>query len=201
TASSCDTALSAGIMVNVQKNPPANITAGGPTSFCAGGSVVLTANAGAGLSYQWYRGANAIAGSTSITYTATIAGNYKCRVTKTATGCFKTSNNIPVTVPCKAGDDIYGNTDLIIYPNPNNGTFNLSLITSIEATSPFEGGKRGMISLEIYNSLGQLMYAKQLNSTDGILNETIELNDVSSGIYIVRIMNGESQIEQKLIIE
>jgi hypothetical protein len=91
------------ISVVANKNPTAAITAGGPTTFCSGGSVVLTANAGGGLSYQWYKGATAIAGATSINYTATTTGNYKCRVTKTATGCFKNSNAISVSVTCKSG--------------------------------------------------------------------------------------------------
>ena len=53
TTSDCGTATSSGIIVNVNKSPVATIIAGGATTFCAGGSVVLTANAGGGLSYQW----------------------------------------------------------------------------------------------------------------------------------------------------
>ncbi|MFZ1592194.1 MAG: MopE-related protein, partial [Chitinophagales bacterium] len=82
TTSDCGTAESTTIFVNVIKNPNASISAGGPTTFCAGGSVVLTEVAVAGCSYQWYKGASPIAGATSLTYTATTAGNYKCRVTK-----------------------------------------------------------------------------------------------------------------------
>ncbi|MFZ1634966.1 MAG: immunoglobulin domain-containing protein, partial [Chitinophagales bacterium] len=39
TTSACGTAESTPIFVNVIKNPNANISAGGPTTFCAGGSV------------------------------------------------------------------------------------------------------------------------------------------------------------------
>ncbi|MBL0072245.1 MAG: hypothetical protein IPP34_10775 [Bacteroidetes bacterium] len=41
------------IEVVVNPLPTATITAGGPTTFCAGGSVALNANTGTGLTYQW----------------------------------------------------------------------------------------------------------------------------------------------------
>ncbi|HRG28592.1 MAG TPA: hypothetical protein PLJ00_11920, partial [Chitinophagales bacterium] len=55
TTSACGTAESTPIFVNVIKNPNASISAGGPTTFCAGGSVVLTEVAVAGCTYQWYK--------------------------------------------------------------------------------------------------------------------------------------------------
>jgi len=65
------------------------ITASGATTFCAGGSVVLTSDAGA--SYLWSNGA------TTQTITVSTSGNYSVAVTYYA-GCVKTSNGIPVTV-------------------------------------------------------------------------------------------------------
>lgn len=198
TTSACGSATSNTITVTVNKNPPASITPGGPTTFCTGGSVVLTANAGGGLMYQWYKGASAIAGATSINYTATTAGTYKCRVTKAATGCFKNSNAIMVSVPCKKGESVRSNDEnvLSIYPNPNTGTFTMNAGISISGMN-----SENEISIEIYNSLGQMIYSKQISSTDGSMNKTIELNDIAKGIYIVRIQNGEVTDEQKLIIE
>ncbi len=65
----------------------ATITAGGPTTFCAGGSVTLSApNAG---SYAWSTGA------TSQAITVTTSGTYSVTVT---TGCRTATNTITVTV-------------------------------------------------------------------------------------------------------
>ncbi|MFI5171108.1 MAG: immunoglobulin domain-containing protein, partial [Chitinophagales bacterium] len=144
TTSLCGTSTSTTININVNKNPNANITAGGATTFCAGGSVTLTEAPVGGSTYQWYKGASAIAGATSTNYIATTAGNYKCRVTKTASGCFKNSNTITVTVPCREGlttDEQPINSGFEIYPNPNSGTFNFNYEAG--TTSPFEGGMRG----------------------------------------------------------
>ncbi len=53
------------------------VTANGPTTFCTGGSVVLsTTPAGAGISYQWFKDNNAITGQTSNSFTATESGSY-----------------------------------------------------------------------------------------------------------------------------
>jgi hypothetical protein len=58
--------------------PTATITASGPLSFCPGGSVTLTANAG--TSYLWSTG------ETTQSITVTTGGSYNVRVTN-ATGC------------------------------------------------------------------------------------------------------------------
>jgi len=123
----CDSDTSENIIVTVNKNPTASISAGGPTSFCAGGSVTLTETPSGGCTYQWYKGATAIAGATSLNYVATTPGNYKCRVTKAATGCFKNSNSIAVFVPCKEGEELTEHADLLVYPNPANQFINVKL--------------------------------------------------------------------------
>lgn len=72
----------------------AAITAGGPTTFCKGGSVVLTV-ATAGLTYQWKKGNTIQSGATQQSFTAKKSGNYKCDVSN---GCgTTTSNTIAVT--------------------------------------------------------------------------------------------------------
>jgi hypothetical protein len=80
--------------------PPAVITAQGATTFCAGDSVVLSANTGAGLTYQWKKYSNTISGATLSNYTAKTAGKYKAVVTNTY-GCSRTSNAITVSTPCR----------------------------------------------------------------------------------------------------
>ena len=73
-----------------------SITAGGPTTFCTGGSVTLTTNFGSGYSYQWKNNNIDISGATSQSYTANASGNYAAVVT--SNGCATTSAAIVVTV-------------------------------------------------------------------------------------------------------
>ena len=65
--------------------PPATptITPGGPTTFCAGGSVTLTSSSASGN--QWLLNGNPIGGATNQTYAATASGSYT--VTVTTLGC------------------------------------------------------------------------------------------------------------------
>lgn len=187
TISACDIQESTGIFVNVQMNPPAAITAGGPTTFCMGSSVVLSANTGGGLSYKWFKNGISIPGANSSNYTVTTAGNYKCRVTKVVTGCAKNSNIIIVTVPCKEGEEVTVENELIIYPNPNNGSFNVTCTTTQNNSN----------ILVIYNALGQQIYAQLIFTESGRINENIVLNNLAVGVYFIHL-NGKVQ---KLIIE
>uniref|UniRef100_UPI00036F5617 Ig-like domain-containing protein n=1 Tax=Cytophaga aurantiaca TaxID=29530 RepID=UPI00036F5617 len=81
--------------VTVNAAPTAAITTTTPTTFCTGGSVVLTVSSGS--SYKWMNGTTAITGVTAQSYTATTAGSYTVEVTN-ASGCKATSTATTVTV-------------------------------------------------------------------------------------------------------
>jgi hypothetical protein len=95
TAGQC--AVNTTMTITVNANPPATITAGGVTTFCQGGSVVLNANTGTVLTYQWKNNGTNISGATGASYTATAAGSYTVVVTNT-NGCSATSTATTVTV-------------------------------------------------------------------------------------------------------
>ena len=91
--------------------PTAVITPLGDTTFCPGGFVVLTANTGAGLTYQWYVGGVAIPGALASSYMASVGGSYQVMVTNSS-GCSTTSIPMLVTVdaPIAAITDAGGST-------------------------------------------------------------------------------------------
>ena len=78
-------------IINVTANPlpTASVSANGPTSFCTGNNVVLTASAGS--AFLWSPG-----GQTSQSITVTASGSYNCTVTN-ANGCSATSSNTVVS--------------------------------------------------------------------------------------------------------
>jgi hypothetical protein len=97
TNTSTCSATSTATVVTVNVLPTATVTPATATTFCQGGSVVLNANTGTGLSYQWFNNAVAISGATTSTYTANASGSYTVVVTNTST-CSATSAATVVTV-------------------------------------------------------------------------------------------------------
>ncbi|MFN5680707.1 MAG: T9SS type A sorting domain-containing protein [Flavobacteriia bacterium] len=91
TSNGSCSASSAPIVVAFNPVPQAVVTASGPTTFCAGGQVTLSAPSGNGFTYLWSNGAS------TPTITSTAAGNYSVTVTN-SNGCSATSIPVAVTV-------------------------------------------------------------------------------------------------------
>jgi large repetitive protein len=91
TGAGCGTPTSAIVTVTVNPTPATpTITPGGPTTFCAGGSVTLTSSSATGN--QWYLNGNPIGGATNQAYVATASGDYTVIVT--TTGCSSSASAI-----------------------------------------------------------------------------------------------------------
>jgi hypothetical protein len=94
--------------------PIATLTPAAPTTFCQGGSVVLNANVGTGLTYQWYNGAALISGSTNSSYVATVGGTYNVQVSNGSCSATSLNQNVSVTVlnltVAQSGSSIWSNT-------------------------------------------------------------------------------------------
>ena len=83
------------VLITPQPNP--TITSAGSATVCTGGSVTLSTTSQTGVTYQWFRDSNPVAGATSASYTALLPGSYTL-VATSAPGCFGTSNAIVVSV-------------------------------------------------------------------------------------------------------
>ena len=95
------------------------------------------------------------------TFDLTSAGSYDIFVLKlsqTPTGINETINS----------------SNISIYPNPNNGTFNISI------SSQFKNA-----SIEVYNSLGALVFKQEIVNQEN----SIELLNQSNGLYFVKVMS------------
>jgi hypothetical protein len=87
-SSSCRSATRTPVTLTITSVPGATASAAGPTTFCQGGSVVLTASNG--TTYNWSNGA------TTQSITVTASGSYTCTVTTST--CTSTTTAIVVTV-------------------------------------------------------------------------------------------------------
>lgn len=162
----------------------ANVTAGGPTTFCNGDSVVLSANTGANLIYQWTRNNITIAGATSSSYIAKTAGTYRVNISNSVTGCAKTSNAVTVTINCKTGLDLSINA-LAVTASPNP----TSQLTTIETLVP--SGQNATLEVTTYE--GQLVQRIQLNEG---MTQLLFGEELTPGVYMITLQTAE---EQKVI--
>lgn len=172
---------STGNSINVVVNPlpPATITATGPTTFCSGDSVVLQANTGSGLTYQWKLFGNDITGAVSNNYPAKLAGNYRVRVYG-SNNCTKLSNLIAVNVPCRISNQ---QEPIQIYPNPSQGIFEL-MIPENESI------------VRIHSMDGRLVYENR----NYRLSTTIDLSNEGSGVYLLTIENSSGVQYLKIVL-
>ena len=100
-------ATSSAIPVTVTAAPaPPTVTPAGPTTFCSGGSVVLTSSAAS--AYQWLHNGSPITGANAQAFTASATGNYSV-VIDNGNGCTATSSVLPVTVNSTATPTITAN--------------------------------------------------------------------------------------------
>lgn len=157
---------SAPVMVTVNPTPFVGITASNaPTTFCQGGSVVLT-GLPAGFNYQWrIGGVAAPAPNNGQTYTASTAGSYTALVTNATTGCAALSNAIAVVVNALPAATISPATATICAGNSttlsaNTGTglsyqwFNGASLISGASTATYAATTGGIYSVRVTNGNG-----------------------------------------------
>jgi gliding motility-associated-like protein len=159
--------LSNTVTITVSEAAKPTLTAGGATSFCAGGRVVL--NASAATSYVWYKNGTVITGATTQSYTATEAGRYV--VITTNTDNCKSDSSAAVTVlvndPPAAPASISGDTLVIArYPYTYTAT------PSAGATSYIWTLPSGWSGTSTTNSI---------NATSGTNSGTISVIAVANG--------------------
>jgi hypothetical protein len=101
--------------------------------------------------------------------------------------------NIPfVTEDLEERDVVETSASVAIYPNPvTQGNFNLNL----------SGVQSEIITLDILDLTGKTVQAEQITVSNGSVNTVVELADVASGVYMVRmVIDGKLQTE-RLVVE
>lgn len=119
------------VTVNALPSTPV-ITANGPTSFCTGGSVVLTSSSSTGNTWSTNATTQAITVTSSGSYTVIVTDNNGCTATSTATNVNVSNTPIP-TISASATQACSGDT-IILTSSPadsytwSNGATSQSII-------------------------------------------------------------------------
>ncbi|MFN7014736.1 MAG: T9SS type A sorting domain-containing protein [Bacteroidia bacterium] len=80
-------------------------------------------------------------------------------------------------------------TDINLYPNPNNGNFSVQFAPS-----------SNNIGVTVFDMRGRVIYDRKYQN-NGLFDETIHLESVQSGIYLVKIQDGSRSLTKKIIVE
>jgi hypothetical protein len=154
------------------------ISASGPTTFCAGGSVMLTSSMTNGNSWS--------SGETGPSITVDTSGAYTVSYTD-ASGCSATSSPVNVVVnDCASLNELTSN-DGAVYPNPFSTSVNLALNyeTEIESIRIFDvNGKDVNFDRWSWTQEGGLVQVNLSNLTAGsyLMHATM-----TNGTYVFRM--------------
>ena len=77
-----------------------------------------------------------------------------------------------------------------LYPVPNEGRFNVSIITASEES----------FSFSVYNNLGVKIYEETKVEVNGSLIKVIDIRPVPNGMYTVIITSDQETVAKRIIV-
>jgi subtilisin-like proprotein convertase family protein len=77
-----------------------------------------------------------------------------------------------------------------LYPNPNKGNFTIS----------YNSISTNKINVSVFDIRGRAVFTNDYQN-NGFFNENIQLSNLQSGIYLVKVQDGDKQITKKIVIE
>jgi subtilisin-like proprotein convertase family protein len=87
-------------------------------------------------------------------------------------------------------NESYGIDDFVLYPNPNNGNFNIQ----------FTSTTGNEIKINVHDIRGREIFNKSYNN-NGLFNESLQLNNVQSGVYLVTVQDGARKEVKKIVVQ
>lgn len=80
--------------------------------------------------------------------------------------------------------------DLVVYPNPNNGNFNIQ----------FTSNSGNEIKVNVHDIRGREIFNKSYTN-NGLFNESLQLSSVQSGVYLVTVQDGARKEVKKIVVQ
>jgi hypothetical protein len=81
--------------------------------------------------------------------------------------------------------------DVSIFPNPNKGEFHITfdMITSADVT------------ITITDLLGNIVYQRKEGEYSGKYNQSLNLSDLSKGMYLFNLQAGKQMVNKRFVIQ
>lgn len=132
-----------------------------------------------------------LGGATDWTVTGLTPGtDYAFHVRSICTGlgiASEISYHYYFTTPARIGDE---NTNIMVFPNPNNGTFDIAL----------NGYLGQQVDIQIVNALGQIVYNNSVSVDVNSFTQNVSLSSPAAGIYQVNILTPTGVVNYQVMI-
>ncbi|MFL5764886.1 MAG: PKD domain-containing protein [Bacteroidia bacterium] len=171
------TATSPGITMTVNPTPAT------PTITVAGDTLISSSATG----NQWYLNGVLIAGATSQNYIYTANGTYTVVVTNGSCSSSASGGQVVVNTGLADANNAFS---LSVYPNPNDGNFEIHFNVPVKAN----------YIVELTNTLGQLIYKEELSDFSGKFTKKLSVTEYGKGVYNLMLMNDKNEVVKKIIV-
>ncbi|MGB1243738.1 MAG: T9SS type A sorting domain-containing protein, partial [Chitinophagales bacterium] len=112
--------------------------------------------------------------------------------------CLTVTNSAGTNTTCQtvsiidtAIDPILANNLIRFYPNPTNNLLHIDFDTSLQMA----------VSMEVYGVNGQLVFQRELSSTETTRTSIVDLSKFSTGVYMVRLTSNDWTVTKKIVKE
>jgi len=106
------------------------------------------------------------------------------------TGSINSWSVVVCTEVATLTSESFGLDNFAIYPNPNNGNFNIQ----------FNSNSGNEISVEVHDIRGRSIYNKSYTN-NGLFNESLQLNNAQAGVYLVTVQDGSKKEVKKIVVQ
>lgn len=181
-----ETSHTSTVMVN--ENPV--VFLGNDTTVCLTQQVTLDA-ANEGASYEWSTGESS---QTIIVDGSGITGDGQKEISVMVTNEFDCATEDMIVIyfqDCSGIGELSSLSQIAIYPNPNQGKFEVSFASLMVQD----------LTIEIYNLTGSIVYTENLKLDQGNMLHSIDLSDLSAQTYLMVLKTQEGQVVQRLVVE
>ncbi len=138
-------------------------------------TTLISTVAPAAATYTWLRNGNTVGGATTGSLLVDVdgLGDYRLRVTD-VNGCVNTSNLVSII------DSLTGK--VFIYPNPNNGQFQVRLHSIVNNT----GLSRG---INVYDARGKRISTLAYSIASPYARMDVDLRNHGAGVYTIEVVD------------
>ena len=155
-----------------------------------GNTYSFSNNSANSSNYQWDFGDSISSGATNPTYTWSTPGTYTVILTS-SNACGSDTATYTITIEPLGLNENTNAVHLVeLYPNP----------AGLSSTLCFTLAQNTLVSVKLSNTLGSIVYAKEISANRGPHQQSIDLSELPNGIYFLQVGAANNIVTKRLII-